>query len=64
MISFFKDSEQELLPTAELLIGRATIPVEFRHNAKAKRIILRLCPSKKVDKPDGVIVTLPTGINW
>ena len=62
MISFFKNTEQVLLPTAELLIGRMSVPVEFRHNAKAKRIILRLSPSKKNDKPDGVVVTLPNGV--
>jgi predicted metal-dependent hydrolase len=64
VISFFKNSEQGRLPTAELLIGRVAIPVGFRHNAKAKRIILRLSPSKEVDKPDGVVVTLPNGVSW
>ena len=64
MISFFRNSEQESLPTAELLIGRLSVPVDFRHNAKAKRIILRLSPSKKADEPDGVVVTLPSGVSW
>jgi predicted metal-dependent hydrolase len=64
VISFFRNSELALLPTAELLIGRATVPVDFRHNAKAKRIILRLAPSKNIDKPDGVVVTLPNGVHW
>ncbi len=64
MIKFFKSSEKGLLPTAELLIGRKTVPINFRLNAKAKRIILRLAPSKNVAKPDGVVVTLPYGVRW
>jgi predicted metal-dependent hydrolase len=64
VISFFSNSEQKLLPPAELLIGGVPISVDFRHNAKAKRIILRLSPSKRVDKPDGVVVTLPNGVSW
>jgi predicted metal-dependent hydrolase len=64
VINLFKHIDQRLLPTAELHIGRATVPVDFRHNAKAKRIILRLAPSKNVDKPDGVVVTLPSGVSW
>jgi predicted metal-dependent hydrolase len=64
VISFFSNSEQKLLPPAELLIGGVPISVDFRHNAKAKRIILRLSPSKNSTKPDGVIVTLPNGVNW
>ena len=64
MISFFKNSEKGSLPTAELFIGRGTVPVDFRHNSNAKRLILRLSPSKKIDKPDGVVVTLPNGVGW
>ena len=64
MIGFFRNSRQGSLPTAELAIGGVTVPVDFRHNAKAKRIILRLAPSKIPNKPDGVIVTLPSGVDW
>ena len=64
MISFFRNSEQGSLPTAELLIGSKSIPVYFRYNARARRIILRLAPSKNIDTQDGVVITLPIGKNW
>jgi predicted metal-dependent hydrolase len=64
VISLFRNFEQGSLPTAELLVGKVSIPVHFRRNAKAKRIILRLSPSRNLDKPDGVVITLPIGVNW
>ena len=64
MINLFRNTEQESFPASQIEIGGVLVPVGFRHNAKAKRIILRLAPSKKPDQPDGVIVTLPKGVDW
>ena len=64
MINLFENSDNWLFPSAGLLIGRVTVPVNFRYNTRAKRIILRLSPSKVANNPDGVIVTLPKGVSW
>ncbi len=63
MINLFRNSKQGSLASSHLEIAGVLIPVEFRRNARAKRLILRLNPAKKPGQADGVVVTLPKGVD-
>ncbi len=63
MIKLFRNLQSEALPASQIEIDGIVIPVEFRRNARAKRIILRLAPSNKPGITDGVVVTLPKGVD-
>lgn len=63
MIDLFRKQDKDTLPRSHVEIGDVSIPVEFRRNPRAKRLILRLNPAKKADQEDGVVVTLPKGVD-
>lgn len=62
-MNFFRNLGKETLPQSHVEIGDVSIPVEFRRNTRAKRLILRLNPAKRADQEDGVVVTLPNGVD-
>lgn len=63
MIELFRKFDRNPPEPAFIEVGGTEIPVEFRRNAQAKKIILRLNPAKKAGHPDGVVVTLPYGVD-
>lgn len=63
MINLFRNHRSATPSASQIEIAGTTIPVVFRRNSKAKRIILRLNPAKKPDQADGVVVTLPKGVD-
>ena len=44
------------------LEGRV-VSIKFRRNPRAKKIVLRLLRARKVEEEDGIVVTLPLGLN-
>lgn len=63
MIKLFRNLNSGPLPATQIEIDGIVIPIEFRRNARAKRIILRLAPSNQTGKTDGVVITLPKGVD-
>lgn len=63
MISLFRNQRQGSPAASQIKIAGTSIPVAFRRNKRAKRIILRLNPAKKPGQPDGIVVTLPGGVD-
>lgn len=63
MIDLFRNFNSDPPVASQIEIGGDLIPVEFRRNTRAKRIILRVNPAKKPSQSDGVVVTLPKGVD-
>jgi predicted metal-dependent hydrolase len=63
VISLFRNQRQGAPAASQIEIAGTWIPVAFRRNNRAKRIILRLDPAKKPGQPDGIVVTLPGGVD-
>ncbi len=63
MIDLFRKRDKEMLPQSHIEIGGTSIPVNFRRNPRAKRLILRLQTATNSSQSDGVIVTLPKGVS-
>jgi hypothetical protein len=54
-----KKSGYEVVEGGTISLDNAEIPLSFRHNARARRLILRTDP-----KTGGAIVTLPPGVSY